>query len=420
MQCTSRDLELFGWNIMLIFRPYLPSVYPGGSFMDLLMDMDYSPSNVIGRSYYPSPGDSWSAFTCADQSSVDRFAHRQKVLNQHVADILLNFTEPTYWKPKLDAVADQTDGQLMLYTLSRHFYEDSLVGLNARADKFRKANYKITGAEDPTTKVGEIMTGWNDLRTTQAGISQFPVSWLALTVSMMVEYNDHYSIWREAGGLNNLLASQNPSAISSIFPELWADSHAVWERKDRAAAKLKAQMANASSGGRGAARASAATTDRSGGRDLSKVKCYNCQQMGHYASNCPRKGGAGPSKVRKAGRNGSWTRSPCVFKDCKGDRKTHSANDCPSKLAADKKSRAGRANKNTGRKRQRRARVSFADESAEESESDSDRTVVIAKRARISAKNKRRNQNNTTRPAPIGRLARMKLQDDSESESEEE
>ena len=38
------------------------------------------------------------------------------------------------------------------------------------------------------------------------------------------------------------------------------------------------------------------------GKDLSKIKCYNCQDWGHYASNCPQ-----PKRKKKQGNGLSST-----------------------------------------------------------------------------------------------------------------
>mmetsp|Transcript_995 Transcript_995/g.1534 ORF Transcript_995/g.1534 Transcript_995/m.1534 type:complete len:213 (-) Transcript_995:467-1105(-) len=56
-----------------------------------------------------------------------------------------------------------------------------------------------------------------------------------------------------------------------------ASAHAV--RSDR---KPKSTQAKRN------ARANAAQLQNNGERDLSKLKCYNCQAMGHYARDCPK------------------------------------------------------------------------------------------------------------------------------------
>jgi len=58
--------------------------------------------------------------------------------------------------------------------------------------------------------------------------------------------------------------------------------------------KGKARKGSAGGGsGRGAGRGTGGGTGRGGGKDLTKVKCWHCHEMGHYAVTCPLKKGKG-------------------------------------------------------------------------------------------------------------------------------
>ena len=438
IKCGSKDLEMFSRGIAAKSRPSLTRAYPGGTFMDFLLDVDYDPKIVVGETYYPGANDTWTAFTATTQASVDRFNFRVSVLRQHVADIILNFTETTYWRPMLES-ADQSDGQSMLHTLQRHFYEDSLVGLSARAAELRYRSLHIVGAEDPAAKVNEVVQGWNELRVTEAGCANFPVSWLALTIALMTDSNVHYSVWRQSGNKNFLLGMTNVAEIASVYNELWSDNRVEWQRNERAIVKAKARTqpaAPGTPGGRGAARAGAGTP--TGSRDISKVRCYNCQELGHYANDCPKKDN---KDRRKASRSAAWLRAPCIFRGCKGDRKTHSANDCPTKLANDKMSRASdkggdKANKrarSTARKlakeleaevRAGMRKVTFDSEVDTENDEEDENTIVTPG-ARSAIRRARGGEAGPSRPrkkgknSTIGRLARINAQcDTSEDESD--
>ena len=174
--CTSKDLQNFAGSIDRKVRPNLPTRYPGGTFIDYLLDLDYDPQVIVGHSYYPSPGETWTAYTCTNQASVDRFEQRKRVLRMHVADLLVEFSEREHWMPMLSTVTDQTDGQAMLLKYTSHFYEDSLTGLAARAATLRYRSNNIVGAEDPSAKITEVVQGWSQLQMTAAGAANFPVS----------------------------------------------------------------------------------------------------------------------------------------------------------------------------------------------------------------------------------------------------
>ena len=124
-------------------------------------------------------------------------------------------------------------------------------------------------------------------------------------------------------------------------------------------------------------------------------------------------------------------RAPCIFGGCKGDRKTHSANDCPTKLALDKKSRAGTyragsereregkgsrkrkggSSRKSERKGERKAErnVTFADDDDEDNElpTDCESRVVRRKLAKLGKRVQ-------------GRLARIKEQENEDESTDEE
>ena len=392
MNCTQKDLEAWLERIMMLVRPYLPVCYPAGSFMDFMLDPYYEPKATMGRSYYPDLTETWTAYT-VDQQTIDRFQNRKNIILRHIADICLAFSEPTYWRPLARNVADQSDGQSMIDAWMKHFLDESVIGLTARATALRKI--RIIGAEDPSLKLKDLVEGWARLLTTARGHDQYPISWLSETVSMMVQFNAHYSIWRQSGGLTKLLESSSASEIPMFITTVWADNHTEWERAEKKAGKSAAARERGSGrdGGGRTARQGAGAAGASGSKDMSKIKCFNCDQLGHYASNCTKpdkRKGRSHSSERKRNEtikekksrtsSSSWTRAPCKFKGCTGDRKTHAASDCPDKLANDKKARAGSRVSDKDKKRKR-------DDADSQSDSDDD-VAEEKRRARISFRRK--------------------------------
>ena len=320
----------------------------------------YEPTLVNGRSYFPTPNETWTAFT-ADADSIARLNSRKALLRQHVADICLAFSEPTYWRESAESVADRSDGQSMIRKWTLLFHDESITSLSARADKLKRREHNIVGAENPSEKLQYVITEWAAIRLTQFGMEQYSPSWLANTLLGMVTYNSHFAIWRQSGGSSLLLRETNPAKMQSIIMDIWSDNHFEWERTERETAKKRRHDDGSGGGARNnRSRVGAGNgdgTDR--GRDMSTVNCYNCGKYGHYARDCRSKGGKGGKGGGKGGKGGkgrqgklkdklksrsSWLKPPCQYKGCDGDRSTHSTVDCPSKLENDKNSLANNPN----------------------------------------------------------------------------
>jgi hypothetical protein len=59
-------------------------------------------------------------------------------------------------------------------------------------------------------------------------------------------------------------------------------------------------------------------------KDISKVMCFNCKELGYYVSKCP-------ERNRKANRQGSMKKDLSLNTGCKSNRKGHYASKCAEK-----------------------------------------------------------------------------------------
>jgi hypothetical protein len=398
-QCTIADYAAWLQLITASTRASLPCCYYGGNIMDFLADYSYNPALTEGASYFPDQSyETWTAFT-ATAATVQRFENRVMVLRQHVSDICLALSEPQYWREMAKSCASITDGQAIIFIWHENFSSDDTRDILRRGQALRSRNYYIMGSEDPSIKLQRAMTEWNSLRLTDYGAESFPVSWLAATLVQIVELNPLYSIWRQSGGSEGLLACKSPVSMVLMIQNVWNQNHAEWQREEKRRGK---DLDKQSKMKRAVARNSAEQSGSYG------RKCWNCGSADHLARDCRKpqkksggkggsKGGGKAGKGQKGGKGGSqksWSSPPCRYQQCTGDRKTHATVDCPDKEADDKRSRAGNVQPVKGAKR---------------------KVTISGSRAAPSAKRKSNPPSSPGRGAKIGRIDSFDESSDSDT-----
>ena len=356
---NSADFSNLMRNLLTVVRNKLPLCYYGGTWVDFMADPTFDPVIVAGSSYFPDTTvDTWVAFT-ATADTVVRFEARKTILRQHVADVFLALCEPTHWAKVIVQRAGlessvSSNGQKLVTAAFDLFSFESTKAIIDRAESLRKPHHYVRDAENPTKKLEAVLEEFAALRLTTFGVTNYGDVWLSQTFSGMLKDNSCWRTWRLNDGDTKLLgmtSSQMVPHLVDYYQANHGDFKAIVKESD---GNRKAREGFARNGtGNGKSRQSTG----SDGKDLSHIKCFKCGQMGHYANRCKnkrvgggkggRKGGGGAGKGGKGGkeRTSDWTKAPCIFKQCSGDRSTHAASDCPDKIANDKRSAQTRTDK---------------------------------------------------------------------------
>jgi len=360
IDCRSNK-DLTDWLEMIVarVRPDLPTNMYGGNLVDYLCDHTFDPVVVPGVWYFPGVGDTWRSFT-ANAAAVDHLEERKSIIRQHVADICMTFSEPSYWR-ELCRTVSGTNGQEIIGVWRKNFLEDDSVNVNARAEALRTSKYVVHGATNPAVLLQSVLTSYNGICSTEYK-DRYQISWFATTVMKMFESNVNYSIFRQSGGDQKVMGATTTSAIINLFVSCWSNNHAEWEKMEKNQARFASragEMRNRSGGVPVPERREGGGGDQGSLNEYPNVKCFNCNKKGHYASACDKpareRDVAGPSrkssapkwdnpkkkKKAKVGRSASWEKAPCLFKQCPGPRDSHAGVDCPAKLANDARSARG-------------------------------------------------------------------------------
>ena len=334
-EATLNAIHLCKWFDMLqaTVRVDLPTDLYGGNFMDYMWDPELNPEMIPGLSYFPSSQETWTAFT-ATRQTVERFETRKAVIRQHITDILRCFTTK-YWVESMDA-AETLDGQDILKNMIANFYQDSQLSVNDRAKELTNKKFRINGKENPNLKLSEIITEWTAIIGTGFGAVFSNVHWVNQLLYQTIQYNENYKSFRETRATEVLNAETAQQSMGLILSH-WSAHSAEWPSDT--APRMK----------------NAVNQSRAGTIDpdiLKRMKCYNCDKLGHLAADCRQpkrgaqttkggKGGAGKGGGGKQRRR-PWDKAPCQYSQCHQDNRNHAATDCPDKIANDRKSRQGK------------------------------------------------------------------------------
>ena len=93
----------------------------------------------IGDVCVPTATETWSAFSFGPGSAA-RLNMRCDLIRRHIGDLVYSFSEETYWR-KIASSADVYNGQTMILAWRKLFLDESLLNVNARAEKLRGSEF---------------------------------------------------------------------------------------------------------------------------------------------------------------------------------------------------------------------------------------------------------------------------------------
>ena len=375
----------------------------GGTVLEYLRDPTFDPQIVSGTSYFPADGDGWRAFK-ATRFSVAALAERKRAIRKWIHGVVFNFS-CGYWRDMERSCPEKENGQTIIGLWKTFFMEDEIVNVAANAEKLRGGEFVIKGAEDPSKKLSEMLSGWTQIQKT-AWSAAYGKEWFCSAVAATLVDNSCYSVFRQSGGLTRLLAAATPQEAVRLVRSCWVDNHKDWnktitprsQRSNETRGNAYPRRGNDKNNGKknnGTMNNDVCSNCKRRGHTFDDcrmegggraTKCYNCDKYGHMARDCrqPKSGANGrPSDKRRSNKSDrrrvvTTNDDHCTYQRCDGKRSSHSTKSCPAKQRDDARSRANdprqsdRSRSSASHKRDRERRRRYESPSSSDDDSGND------------------------------------------------